>query len=473
MGPHRLFISSLLMPLAVLAGGNDSSLFDDGFEDRLDPLFPTINGAVQLPPGPTVDQLNWILSELASGEDTTSAEVADRFVPAFDAQAIADFIDSLRGIWPDAIVVEVIGVSPVQLTVVIDTPTGRSPQGLVNLSAQYSGEQQVTFFQVQDYFGSVQFPDDQNLSLTAAVDELVTVAPDTSVLVARVNDQNQCIPIEDRQADTLRGTGSIFKNWVLGAVGQAIEEGQTTPDEVVTLVASELAPSGTINSEPLGTPFPVSDLATLMMAISDNTATDLLHELVGRAQLEQFVNQSGVADADVLNPLLSINEQFHLFFSFPLTESESYVNGTEAFQQSFLTSEIEPLGPVTSFPFFHADLLDDGSWQASPNDVCAVLAKLRTISSTNGAFDVVDRALGAQAAWPSIRNLFDRVWFKGGSLADAVGFRVYTGGWLLETQGRDPYVLVVMANRPDPGTVDVGVVQSLTARIMHLLAEMP
>ncbi|MBP6692812.1 MAG: serine hydrolase, partial [Xanthomonadales bacterium] len=233
------------------------------------------------------------------------------------------------------------------------------------------------------------------------------------------------------------------------------------------------APGGTINNEPLNTPFPVADLATLMMGISDNTATDLLHERVGRSVINNFVAASGVADPNLLTPLLGISEQFHLFYSFDLPTSLSYVNGSEAFQNNFLTTQIVPLGPSNGGPYFHVSLLTDGSWRASSFDICAAFAALRRSPGGSEAFKTVDRAMGAGVAQPNVRGQWDRAWYKGGSLSSGgAGFNVLTHAWFLEDAERDPFVVIALSNA-SAGGIDQFFVQSVTGRILQLVAQLP
>jgi hypothetical protein len=241
------------------------------------------------------------------------------------------------------------------------------------------------------------------------------------------------------------------------------------------MVASELAPGGTINSEPVGTLFRLADLAILMMGISDNTATDLLHERVGRALIGEVIRDFGVALPEVLTPLLGVSEQFHLLYSFPLEVAQSYVDGSEAFQQQFLEEQIEPLGSLVGdpLPYFNIPLLTSGTWRASPLDVCRAYANLRRLPQGSDAIAVVDRALGAQAAQPEVRNAWDRVWYKGGSLrVSTTELRVLTHAWMLENAGDAPYVVVAMSNN-ESGNIDEFAVQSITGRILELVAQMP
>ena len=221
-----------------------------------------------------------VLGELAPGETTTPEEIAAHFdsswtVSVPDTQA---FFASLRATFPDAIVRDVVTVTPVTVTVVIAKPDDSTPYGYVQLGARYTGTRGIDQFGVSNYFGSVQYPEDQNLTLDEAVSKFGTLSPNPALLIGRIGANGQCSTLVGLDADQLRATGSIFKLWVLGGVARAITNGTLPVDEEIPLVASELALAGSINVEPLGTLFPLIDMATLMIGISDNTATDHLHE---------------------------------------------------------------------------------------------------------------------------------------------------------------------------------------------------
>ena len=450
-------------------------LYADSFERPvIDPLFPRVGGIFQLPPGPTTDQLSWILGELAPGETTTPEEIAAHFdsswtVSVPDTQA---FFASLRATFPDAIVRDVVTVTPVTVTVVIAKPDDSTPYGYVQLGARYTGTRGIDQFGVSNYFGSVQYPEDQNLTLDEAVSKFGTLSANPALLIGRIGANGQCSTLVGLDADQLRATGSIFKLWVLGGVARAITNGTLPVDEEIPLVASELALAGSINVEPLGTLFPLIDMATLMIGISDNTATDHLHERVGRDLIGQVINDYGVAQPLVLTPLLGISEQFSLYYSFPLATALDYVNGSEAFQQQFLEQQIEPLGPVMGGPYANTEILTAGTWRATPLDICAAFAHLRRLPQGSDAIGLADRALGASAAQPEVRNAWDRVWSKGGSLSSAAGFHVLTHAWMLQDTGEDPYVVIAMANS-DAGGIDQYKVQSVTGRMLQLLAQKP
>lgn len=471
-----LLLIVLLWPGAVAARG----IFVDGFDPpAIASQLPLVNGSYQLPAGPATDQLQWLLGELAADETTSIAEVNAHFDAGWLAQISAAelqaFIGSVRSSYPDARITDPITVTPTRVYAIIGTPGSGQPSGFLQFGARFSGAQGINLFGVSGYGGSVQYPADQNLGLAQAAERFTTLSSGASLLVGRIDAAGQCTALVQRDADTLRALASVFKVWVLGGVARTVAGGALAGADTVPMLASELAPGGVINVEPANTPFTVLELATLMMGISDNTATDLLHELVGRDLLADIVTDFGVAQPSVLTPFLSINERFHLFYSFPLSESQSFLQGTEAFQQQFLEDRIEPLGPLgADAPYFHASLLVDGSWRATAFDVCRAFAALRQLPQGSEALALVDRALGASVAQPDVRGDFDRVWYKGGSLSSgaAAGLHVLTHAWMLEDAGSDPYVVIALSNSSGGG-IDEFQVQSVTGRLLELVSERP
>lgn len=85
---------------------------------------------------------------------------------------------------------------------------------------------------------------------------------------------------------------------------------------------------------------------------------------------------------------------------------------------------------------------------------------------------MIDRAMSAGAAQPNVRSAWDRVWYKGGSLSSGAGFHVLVHAWFLEDAGRDPYVVIAMSNSVSGG-IDEFFVQSVTGRILQLVAALP
>lgn len=470
-------IPALMLMSAAWAGSDNDQILQTRFAERIEPLFPLVDGRFELPGFPVTRQLQWVIDELAADESTTLAEIQARFSTAFDQPGLVNFFNNvLRADYPNARIVDVVGISPTRATVVIEGDNPDFDFGFLNIWALYTGSELVTYIFVSGFGGTVQFPADQNLSLEAAADQFVGLNASNSLLVARVSSSGQCQPVISRSADTPRGLGSIFKMWVLAALAGRLDAGLSDPDDMITLVAGERAAGGIINNEPLGTQFSVRDLAILMLAYSDNTSTDLLHELAGRSAIADQLIEFGLSDPDLLLPFLNISEQFHVFTRFDLTTAQSYVNGDLAFREQFLLNEIIPEGPShpINFPFFHESLLSTGTWRASALDICRTLAGLDALPRNGDGFDVVNQAMGYQSAQPGIRNEWQRVWYKGGSLTSgATGNHVATHAWLLQKDGESrPWVVVALAN-DSSGGIEFSPIQSVTSRIIELIGQAP
>lgn len=475
-----------LLPLTLLAIplAPSADVFEDGFERApIQPLFPLVGDRYQLPPGAVATQLDWLLSELASGAVTTEAEVNAHFTTGWlsgtSAAATVTFINSIRTSYPDAYIADLIAATPTRVTATLRSPANANI-GFFSFGARYADTQRINLLGVQGFNGNnVIAVADQALTLAQAADKFATISSAPGLLVARVAGNGQCLTIEGRNADTLRATASVFKTWVLGGAATAVRDGVLSPDSNVPLTAIDRAPPTTegIALEANGTAVSAIDMARLMIGNSDNTATDHLHERVGRPAIDAWVSASGVANPDVLRPLLKINEQFHVFRTLPRPDADAYVGGTESYQYG-VVPQLEAFG--TAFGgFFHTDLLVSGTWRASPRDVCENLARLRNFEGE--ALRLVDAAMGSGVAQPNVRDRWDRVWYKGGSLAQAANqFNVYTHAWLLERDGEAPLVLVALSNSPTgaiSGTNSAAVddifdIQSVTGRILQLLAEM-
>lgn len=410
------------------------------------PLYPDTGGT--FPDHDAGQQMQWIMDQWDVAV-TPLNEIADRFVEGFNYPSLQTFFDTLRSSYPGAEVVEVLYITPAQTLVVIGNPaTPEAIGGLVDLRIRLT-DGKVNYFFVQN------FP--QNPSSTGVADQALTAlqvdarvrmqATDTSLLVARIDEDDSCNQILGHDVNTPRATGSIFKAWLLGAAAQDIASGVITADQTVPLDSNEFVPSSpTLNSLPPGTPFSVRDLAILMMGTSDNTATDHLHDLIGRTRAEAILTEYNHANADRMTPFLSINETFHLYWTVPEMDALAYAAADNATQRNYLTTVLEPLGPVTAFPNANASILVEGTWQASPMDVCTAIAAMRQLPDTSDAFALVDGAYGANEGVWGARRDWDRVWFKGGSLADSQGLLVLTLGWLLESDDRGAYVVVGMLN---------------------------
>ena len=105
-------------------------------------------------------------------------------------------------------------------------------------------------------------------------------------------------------ADAALAVGSAFKLAVLATLKQEIEAGRARWDEVVQLEeAHRSLPTGTMHKLPVHAPLTLHTLAAAMISQSDNTATDVLIDRLGR---------DAVATAAGTELLLTTREYFQL-----------------------------------------------------------------------------------------------------------------------------------------------------------------
>ncbi|MEM6935412.1 MAG: serine hydrolase [Pseudomonadota bacterium] len=439
-------------------------------------IMPTVAGKVLLPDNDATDRTNWLLGEVTAGGNTSDAALRDNFAPvwfaSFSEEQTREFFADIASLAPQPRLTDVSSATPLTVSGLVTGTNGR--EVALNLSIDVNSRL-INSFSYQNFgfgAGTIVFADDQNLSIEQAADEYASLSASPGLLVARIQN-NQCVTVVGRNEDEPRATASIFKIWILAGVAEALNDGSLTRQQLLPVTANDRAPGGPLLDLPIGSAVTLDELSLLMMGISDNTATDILHEAVGRGRLNEIHAEYGHSRPELMAPQLNISEQFHLLFSVSSADAASYVNGTENFQRQFLLDRLVPLGSIATNGggFFNEPEFVTGTWQASPLDVCGAFARHRQHDPGSDAALVVERALGATPGFPNLYERWDRIWFKGGNLeSGASGQMVYTYAWMLERNGEDPYVVVGMANDLEGGLEDeIFNFNSLLSRIMEQL----
>lgn len=250
-----------------------------------------------------------------------------------------------------------------------------------------------------------------------------------------------CAAISDQGGDDLMPLGSVFKLYVLGAVVDAVEGGTLTWDAPVT-IRDELdsLPSGTTQDEPAGTQLPVRELATRMISVSDNTATDHLIDLVGRDAVEAALAAYGHATPAATLPFVTTRELFVLKFP-PGDLLARYVEASIEERRTILVEEVataplpDPAAVATTTPV----AIDEAEWFASPLDICRALARL---SRSSDALEI----LAVNPGVPAPAGRWTYLGFKGGSEPGVLAV-----AWLVEDAAGRRFALAGgVANQTTP-----------------------
>jgi len=271
------------------------------------------------------------------------------------------------------------------------------------------------------------------------------------------------------QPDAPMAIGSTFKLYVLGALAQEAALGRVPWERVVRLEErfKPLA-SGVLHSWPAGTPLTVQALASEMISISDNTATDHLLRVLGRAAVEAVQKTMGHATPERNVPFLTTRELFQLKEKGHAERMSAYLARDAAGRRAYLDDslsrvariELEGFDPRTPVA------IDRIEWFASTADLCRAMDWLR--ARTEG--EANRRAAPARAILainPGVeldRKAWTYVGYKGGSEPGVLSMT-----WLLGR--RDGAWFAVSASWNDEAkTVDTAELATLMQGLIGLLA---
>lgn len=406
----------------------------------------TGDGTPEIPDSPVGIEFQWVMDLLAADDGPDEAEASQRFAPEFLAQVPAD-----------------------ELASTFDQIRSMGPYELATYQENGPGaEGELTDEDGQRYLLTVGLGKDERIAVLTvapllAIPEIATVddaasavseaAGSSAFLLAEVSeDGSACSPVAEAGADQLLPIGSIFKLYVLGAVVQSIEDGDLAWDQTLTLTEElKSLPSGTLQDEPAGTEVTVRQATDGMIAISDNTAADMLIDAVGRDAVEDAIQAMGHSAPEVNAPLLSTRELFQLAYSDPeLLQDWNEVIGEDPISADPAVSKAQrelvdelPEWDLSLDPSLAASVPWTAGleWFATAQDLCAAHLYLQEVA-TSDAGAPVPEILGQNPGLSTVEGI-DQIAFKGGSTTGEIA-----GSWHVETTDGSRYVLVMQIASP-------------------------
>lgn len=246
-------------------------------------------------------------------------------------------------------------------------------------------------------------------------------------------------------ADTPIPLGSAFKLVILAELVRQTAAGTRKWDDLVTLDGTEL-PGGGYNTKPKGTQVTLRELATQMISISDNSATDVLLTTLGRTRVEAMQKTVGIRDPKRNMPFLTTMEAFKLKGIGKGELGGRYLAANAAGRRKLLTGEVAST-PGSAIGDLFVDgkpvLNDRIEWFASPADLVRVMDWLRRNTERGpGAEARRILAVNPGIAKPDAAR-WNYVGFKGGSEPGVINMTLLlqdkAGGWHALTAGwNDP-----------------------------------
>lgn len=477
---HRL-LTALLVAAALTSacgGGGDPEGGDDADGGPTSPPSST----TEAPAAPATDeadeggeeddrisparaQLDWVVGFLNDGGEVTVDEIEAQFSPTFLAQISAEqLVASLPNVvalaeppfvveradeGADGLSIEAVLVGAddrrLAATVLVDDSEPNLILGLQIVPTELA------------------FP--APIEIGAIDGRLMELGSQSSLGVYDVTG-GDCVAVHDVRTETLIVLGSIFKLWVLAALAIEIEEGRATWDETVA-VTDELrsTPDGEIYELATGTEVTLQRLARAMISLSDNTATDLLLDRLGRPAVEAAMERSGVADPAANRPMLSTGNLFALKFVADPPNAADYRVLDEAGRRELLDGLDDAVLPWVGEDVSQGDFAEsvnadgvpifeprdlDVEWFATAGDLCRTLVFLDELAERPGlepVASILETNPGRgipfdRDRWPTIR-------FKGGSEPGVVAV-----AWWFEGSEGDAYVVAGGVADPE-AAVDV------------------
>jgi beta-lactamase class A len=265
------------------------------------------------------------------------------------------------------------------------------------------------------------------------------------------------------RADRRLAVGSTFKLFIFGTLVDEVNHGRRRTENAMLLRADLVGPpQSELGEWPMGSPVTVHTLALKMISISDNTATDHLHYLLGRERIEEQMAAMGHGDPTVNRPLLSTREMTMLRDKDRGLPGRAYQKLDDTARRKFLAEN------ATGVPEYEKLDFDTGAytlaeWYASPIDMAHALAWIEENTRTGQPAHALRAILTIDPKLPHDAQVWPFVGFKGGSED-----QLLAGNWLLQNKNGLWYTLHLFYNNPT-GPADKEPLLGAVVKILGLI----
>ncbi len=291
--------------------------------------------------------------------------------------------------------------------------------------------------------------------IKSIIQEIKKLPGSVNFQVARLGDEDKVI--HALQPDRVLAIGSTFKLYLLGTI-----VGQGRPwDDVVELTDNHKSlPSGVLQAWPDGSPVTVHTLASEMISISDNTATDHLLYFLGRRVVESQLAAMGNTDPERSWPMLTTLEMFKVKSDAKLLRE--YIKSDVAGRRRALDGRVKKMSRLDLAPYPDGTpvAIENVEWFASAADLCRAMDWFRS-KNDKKALEI----LAINSGVPMMKNEFDYIGYKGGSEPGVLNFT-----WLLRTKKGEHYALSMGWNNPADEGVELETFLGLAQSTLRLLA---
>lgn len=247
----------------------------------------------------------------------------------------------------------------------------------------------------------------------------------------------RCVKVAGTNVDESLPLASIFKLYVLLAVGRAVNAGTLDWDDPLLITKeSKAVGSAGFDKLPPGSHVSVRDAAQQMISASDNMATDLLMAALGPGAVERALAAAGHHDPASMTPFPNTHELFSIGWGKPDVREDWKTAPPEQRAEMLRKTNILPYEPDpmrTRTPASPYGV----EWYGSAMDICRVHAALQA-TAVGRAAPVAD-ILSATPGIDLDRATFPYIAAKGGNLPGDLTFSWYARdrsgqGWVMSFQ---------------------------------------
>lgn len=256
---------------------------------------------------------------------------------------------------------------------------------------------------------------------------------------------------------------SAFKLYIMAELDRSIRAGERQWSDVVQL-GPKSHPSGISQNWPDGSPVTLHTLATLMISISDNSATDTLIRIIGQDRLANIVAAAGHHDPSQLRPFLMTRQAAALKMPVHSDRRGRFLAAGPA-QRTTLLAEFDPALTLDSLDYRiltgRPNFIDQLEWFATPQDMIKLLQYIdQNASEETRAILTINPGIGSDAAlkWAYFG-------YKGGSEPGVLSYN-----FLLRAKSGQGYAVSINWNNEDQALQESELL-ALTTRLINLLSQ--
>jgi beta-lactamase class A len=358
------------------------------------------------------------------------------FSPEFRAQVPKEKFDQVTAQFavaggPVTGIESVTPTSPDSASIVIGFENGTAP---ARISVDPAGTHQVQGLLVTGFTA-------REASIEAVRDAFGALPGKSGFILARLGDGAPEL-LSAREADTPFAVGSAFKLAILAELVRETNAGTRKWTDMVMISGAEL-PGGAYTGAVAGAQFTLKEIASKMISVSDNSATDILLKLIGRERVEALLPTLGVKDPARNRPYLATLDMFKLKGVPGL--APRYLAKDEAGRRAMLDGEVSTTPLSAMDPALYQDhkpiLINELEWYFSPADLVRIMDWLcRNTASGPGAEAREILAINSGITKPTAAN-WRYVGYKGGSEPGVLNMTL-----LLQSQAGAWYVLSASTN---------------------------